>query len=163
MRLTLDQIGQSPSLPDPECLQGWGIHSFSGPPAPAPLHPHDQGQLPQPALVCRGPQLLTISKAWAGPVPHTSVSFLGCGDQEGSEESIGTHRNPKKEREKEFLLLFFWFIDLGFLKFISQHWKELLMKQLEGTSTWRPALLPGRTAIYCFSKETAAYILALVC
>lgn len=119
--------------------EGWGQADTSpGWWKPQPTsrmgHPHfhwatcsttaDWGQLPQPAPVCHEPQLLTISKAWAGPISHTSVALQGCRDQEGTEESIDSHQIPKKRGRKIFCgFFFFWFIGLVFLKFIPQHWK----------------------------------------
>lgn len=98
--------------------------------------------------------------------PHIST-LPGLWRPRGDREIHRQSPNPKKERKKEILLGLLWgffvlFIGLGFLKCFSQHWKEHPMKQLEGTSMWRPALLPGQTAICCFSKETAVYILGLV-
>jgi len=43
----LDQAAQDPISPGPECLQRWGIHSFSGQPVPAP-HPPLCKSLPAP-------------------------------------------------------------------------------------------------------------------
>ena len=37
--LPLDFVGQSPTQPGLEYLQGWGIHSFSGQPVPGPHCP----------------------------------------------------------------------------------------------------------------------------
>ena len=36
--LQLDHVAQSPIEPDPEGLQGWGIHNLFGQPVPMPHH-----------------------------------------------------------------------------------------------------------------------------
>jgi len=44
--LKLDQVAQSPLQPDPECLQEWGIHHFSGQPVSVPHHPYYKKPFP---------------------------------------------------------------------------------------------------------------------
>ena len=44
--LPLDQVAQGQIQPALERFQGWGIHSSSGQPVPAPHHPHSKEFLP---------------------------------------------------------------------------------------------------------------------
>lgn len=104
--------------------------------------------------MCHGPQLLSISKPWAGPISHTSVPLQGCRDQEGTEESTDSHQIRKKRGRKIFLVLFFLVYWFGFFKIYSPTLKtscETARKDLHvkaSSSSWPncPLLLLQRNS-----------------
>jgi len=59
--LILDQAVQGPIQPGLEHLQGWGIHSLSGQPVPAPHHSHSKELPPDIQPKSSLLQLKTIS------------------------------------------------------------------------------------------------------
>ncbi|KAK4829553.1 hypothetical protein QYF61_005222 [Mycteria americana] len=115
--LSLDQVAQSPTQPDLECFQGWGLRCLSGQPVPVPHHPHllegcckvfpqpsllqaEQPQLSQPGLVGEvlqpsdhlcGPPLDPLQQLHVLPVLRTPG--LDAALQVGSQQSGAEGQN----------------------------------------------------------------------
>ena len=81
--LILDQAAQGPIQPGLEHLQGWGIHSLSGQPVPAPHYSHSKEPPPDIQPKSSLLQLRTISPPPAGSTPtpqpslHTGYKMMG--------------------------------------------------------------------------------------
>ena len=71
--LILDQAAQGPIQSGLKHLQGWGIHSLSGQPVPAPHHSHNKEHPPDIQPKSSLLQLKTISPC---PATSTRMSFV---------------------------------------------------------------------------------------
>jgi len=100
---------QSPIQPGPEHFQGWGIHSFSGQPVPAPHHPHHKEFLSfiqSKSTLCQF-KAITPCPITTGPCKKPPSSFL-AGPLEVLEGCCKVSPEPSPLQAEQPQLSGFW-------------------------------------------------------